>query len=112
MKKFSWIWLFLGISCFYLDAHFAQEEEKMIGIIFDCDGTLIDSEHAHFLSWQEALKKRGVILDVNEFFSLSGNSGEYIAEKLLNQYRLDSVEAILEDKREAYHKIHEQGISR
>ncbi len=33
-----------------------------IGIIFDCDGTLIDSEQAYFLSWQEALKARGATM--------------------------------------------------
>lgn len=83
----------------------------MIGIIFDCDGTLVDSEYAHFLSWQAALKKRGVALNMEGFFSLSGNSGAYIAEKFLKQFNLDSVEAILADKREVYHELHKKGIA-
>ena len=82
----------------------------MIGIIFDCDETLIDSEYAHYLSWQEALKKRGVSIETEDFFSLSGNSGEHIAKILLERFELDSVEAILADKRLAYHEIHKRGI--
>lgn len=32
------------------------------GIIFDCDGTLVDSEKWHYLAWQASLKKKGYIL--------------------------------------------------
>lgn len=39
----------------------------MIGIIFDCDGTLIESEHAYYLSWQEALKARGSFITLEEY---------------------------------------------
>ena len=31
-----------------------------LGIIFDCDGTLIDSEHFHLLSWKKRSLRVGM----------------------------------------------------
>lgn len=73
-----------------------------IGIIFDCDGTLIDSEEAYFLSWQEALKKRGNSMTLDEYTTYAGHSGAHISEKLHAKLNIDSAEAILEDTRTAF----------
>ncbi len=82
----------------------------MLGIIFDCDGTLIDSEELHFLSWNEALGKRGVALTREEYFSLSGQSGIYISQKLYKMHALDSAEGIFQDKKISYHALQKKGI--
>lgn len=74
-----------------------------IGIIFDCDGTLIDSEQAYFLSWQEALKVRGTSMSLEEYTTYAGYSGAHISEKLHAKLNVDSAAAILEDARRAFH---------
>ena len=73
-----------------------------IGIIFDCDGTLIDSEQAYFLSWQEALKVRGASMTLDEYMTYAGQSGAYISKKLHDKLNVDSADAILEDKTKAF----------
>ncbi len=85
----------------------------MIGFIFDCDGTLIDSEPAHFKSWQESLSKRGIYLTEEEYYFLSGRPGCYISEKFYKQspQEGDSPEAIYEDKKKSYHILHEKGLN-
>lgn len=87
-----------------------NEKLEKIGIIFDCDGTLIDSEYYHFLSWQEALLKRGCDLTEEEYFLLSGKSAIYISEKLFEKAKVDSAEMICEDKKEAYRRLQKNGI--
>ena len=74
-----------------------------IGIIFDCDGTLIDSEQAYFLSWQEALKARGASMTLEEYTTYAGHSGAHISQKLHEKLNVDSADAILEDARKAFH---------
>lgn len=74
-----------------------------IGIIFDCDGTLIDSEQAYFLSWQEALKARGADMTLEEYTTYAGHSGAHISQKLHEKLNVDSADAILEDTRKAFH---------
>ncbi len=83
----------------------------MIGIIFDCDGTLVDSEHTHFLSWQHALSKRGAHLSEEEYVSYVGKSSAAAAQSMHERVRVDSAEAIVEDKQKSFHELQRQGIS-
>jgi HAD superfamily hydrolase (TIGR01509 family) len=76
-----------------------------IGIIFDCDGTLIDSEQAYFLSWQEALKMRGASMTLDEYKTYAGHSEAHISKKLHDKLNVDSADAILADARKAF-QIH------
>lgn len=82
----------------------------MIGIIFDCDGTLIDSEHAYYLSWQTALQKRGSSITLEEYSTLAGNSGIHVAQKLHEKVNVDSAEAILQDTKKAFREIHTNAV--
>lgn len=74
-----------------------------LGIIFDCDGTLIDSEQAYFVSWLDALKTRGTSMTIEEYMTYAGHSGAHISKKLHAKTQVDSAEAILEDARKAFH---------
>jgi beta-phosphoglucomutase-like phosphatase (HAD superfamily) len=82
----------------------------MLGIIFDCDGTLIDSERAHLASWQASIKKRYGELSEEEYYSLAGQSGTAISEKLHQKVQRDSADAILQDKQKVFENYQEQGI--
>lgn len=72
-------------------------------IIFDCDGTLVDSEYSHYLSWRYALESRQSGMEHDEYFHYIGNSAELNA-KLLAAKIGDGIcpEGILADKRRHY----------
>ena len=42
------------------------------GIIFDMDGTLIDSMPAHLYAWKAACEEFGIPFDYDWFYSLGG----------------------------------------
>jgi len=84
------------------------------GIVFDFDGTLVDSMPAHFMAWQEAMKKHGVgdYFTEEVFYSYGGVPTVKIIELLKEKHGLDidPVTAAL-DKREAFLKyLHEVEI--
>ena len=59
--------------------------EYIKGLIFDCDGTLVDSMPLHMKAWEHAITQAGVVWDYNFFFSLKGMPGEDIV-KMYNQH--------------------------
>ena len=62
------------------------------GIIFDMDGTLIDSIPGHFSAWAHACELIGVPFDAAWLFSLSGSPSIHIAQAIIDKYRV-SVDA-------------------
>lgn len=82
----------------------------MLGIIFDCDGTLIDSEYFHLQSWNEAVSKRGYKLSENEYLSLSGQSSAYISQKLHERVPISSPESIAHDKHQSFYEMQMKGM--
>jgi HAD superfamily hydrolase (TIGR01509 family) len=82
----------------------------MKGIIFDCDGTLVDSEHAHMVSWRAAVLKRGGDLTQDDYLQLAGYPESLISAKLHALTQVDSPEAIAEDKQQEFFKLLQQGI--
>jgi len=73
-------------------------------ILFDCDGTLINTEHAHFLSWEYALKQLGSSLTIDEYATCVGrsedSSGDILSKKLVGFTKED----LLRIKREHFLK--------
>jgi beta-phosphoglucomutase family hydrolase len=45
---------------------------KSKAIIFDCDGTLVDSMPVHFLAWHETMTRYGLQFPEDRFYSLGG----------------------------------------
>jgi beta-phosphoglucomutase-like phosphatase (HAD superfamily) len=82
----------------------------MIGIIFDCDGTLVDSEHTYFASWQAALKPRGGTLTLEEYVTYIGLSGNKVSEILHEKVKADSPEDIYRDAKKAHLETHRSNI--
>jgi HAD superfamily hydrolase (TIGR01509 family) len=83
----------------------------MIGIIFDCDGTLINSEEAYFLSWQKALQLRNGSMPFEEYITYAGHPSAYIAQKLHEKVNVDSPEAIIKDAKKAFQEEHHHVIT-
>ena len=76
-------------------------------VIFDCDGTLVDSMPAHFEAWCEALAVCGAsgVLREDVFFAMGGRPSHDIVMEINALYGLKlDPEAIALAKREAYFK--------
>ena len=76
-------------------------------VIFDCDGTLVDSMPAHFEAWCEALSMHGAggIFKEDVFMAMGGRPTRDIVVEINDEYdlRLDP-EAVAFAKREAFLK--------
>lgn len=57
-------------------------------LVFDLDGTLIDSAKAHAISWYESFKIFGYHVEFNKILSLIGLPGYDIVKRLLGQNTL------------------------
>jgi HAD superfamily hydrolase (TIGR01509 family) len=58
--------------------------ENIKGLIFDCDGTLVDSMPLHMEAWEFAMNKFNAVFDYNFFFDLKGMPAQNIID-LYNQ---------------------------
>jgi HAD superfamily hydrolase (TIGR01509 family) len=76
-------------------------------VIFDCDGTLVDSMSAHFEAWCEALAIHGAggVFKEDVFFAMGGRPTLDIVVELNDEYdlKLDPISVALA-KREAFLK--------
>lgn len=76
-------------------------------VVFDCDGTLVDSMRAHFDAWCEALSLFGAggVFKEDVFFAMGGRPTRDIVVELNDEYdlRLDP-QAVAFAKREAFLK--------
>ena len=54
-------------------------------MLFDLDGTLVDSVYQHVLAWQEALERAGIALSVWRIHRKIGMSGGLFANALLRE---------------------------
>src|SRR5258708_34030533 len=59
--------------------------ESPIGVLFDLDGTLLDSVYQHVLAWHEALQEEGIELSVWRIHRRVGMSGGLFAKALLRE---------------------------
>ena len=63
------------------------------GLVFDLDGTLIDTMPSHYLSWQAALQPLGLVFSEERFYALGGVHAEAVI-RLLAEEQGKSVDAI------------------
>ncbi|MCG8649346.1 MAG: HAD family phosphatase, partial [Pirellulales bacterium] len=54
-------------------------------LIFDCDGTLVDSMRAHWMAWRGALATQGAELDEQSFYRHSGTPSSRVIPMLTAQ---------------------------
>jgi beta-phosphoglucomutase-like phosphatase (HAD superfamily) len=67
-------------------------------VLFDCDGTLVDSEHAHYVCWKKALLDLGNDLSQEEYFHYVGNSETTVAKLLAQKTGLNCSERSSKEK--------------
>jgi len=81
-------------------------------ILFDLDGTLIDSVYQHVLAWREALERAGIQLAVWRIHRRIGMSGGLLVNALLRETGREitssDAQQLLKWHAEAYSKLVEQ----
>ncbi len=77
----------------------AQIPERFKGLIFDCDGTLVDTMPLHFLAWQKAMAAVGITIAEEQFYAFSGMPTVTIIETLAREQHVEcDVEAAAHEK--------------
>lgn len=90
--------------------NFLHSKQPIKAIIFDCDGTLVDSEEAHLSAWRRTLQKRGHNLTLDQRLLYTGKSASVIAKLISESIGEGDPNEILAEKRAYYKELHEQGL--
>jgi beta-phosphoglucomutase-like phosphatase (HAD superfamily) len=79
-------------------------------VIFDCDGTLVDSEEAHYKAWRFALQKEGGDLTVQEYYDYVGKPAPLLARTLAEKVKSkETADTLLDAKRKHYQTMQAGG---
>jgi HAD superfamily hydrolase (TIGR01549 family) len=79
-------------------------------LVFDLDGTLVDSVYQHVIAWSGALQQAGIDLSVWTIHRRIGMSGGLIAHALLRESGRDIDEAALRKLQETHTDIYLKGL--
>jgi len=80
-------------------------------VIFDCDGTLVNSEHTYFLAFQKVFRKRGWELTLEEYNACIGNPCGVDHEFISQRIEGGNVEEILCEAIRYYRDLQVMGIA-
>ena len=99
-------------------------EDLRPGVLFDVDGTLMDSNYLHCLAWSRALRDAGEWAPMNAIHRLIGMGGDQLVEELLGhdcpaaraarpRHYQELVEEVrpFPGAREVLHRIHDLGLA-
>lgn len=70
-------------------------------IIFDCDGTLVDSMPAHYIAWVQTIAEYGLTFEEDRFYALGGWPTMKVAQLVIDENGLDVTAEELTDTKEA-----------
>src|SRR5215813_389001 len=82
-------------------------------VLWDMDGTLIDSEESHWISWRDTMAREGIVITREQFLSSFGQRNDSILPRWLGASATpERMERIGNAKEELYrHLIRTGGIS-
>lgn len=77
--------------------------DNVKAIVFDCDGTLLDTMPVHWSAWSKICKDTGLVFNKNDFYNLAGVPGKKIIKLLAMEQgiKLEPLE-VYERKRKYY----------
>jgi len=79
-------------------------------VLWDMDGTLVDSEEYHWLSWRDTMQSEGITITHDQFLKTFGQRNDSILPQWLNaDASPESVVRIGDSKEELYRKLVHQG---
>src|SRR5918999_2524145 len=76
-----------------------QRDASLKGVIFDIDGTLVDSNDLHIEAWREAFAHYGIALDRDEIHAQMGKGGDQLIPVFCTQEQVEKLGAELEKLR-------------
>jgi HAD superfamily hydrolase (TIGR01509 family) len=76
--------------------------QEFDGLIFDCDGTLIDSMPLHYVAWKEVLLRHGVNFPEDLFYALGGVPANKVAQIAAEKVGVVIDGDTVGDEKEAY----------
>lgn len=65
-----------------------MDKKNIKGILFDQDGVLFDSEYYQWQGFAEPLKKYGIELTKEMYFSYAGKNGKQIDKEMISDFKL------------------------
>lgn len=77
-------------------------KKRIKAIIFDCDGTLVDSEKSHLTAWQKVANNYKSGLSYDDYLDFVGGSDSRLAKILAKRIGHDSPEELLLMKRDYF----------
>lgn len=79
-------------------------------VLWDMDGTLVDSEEYHWLSWQEAMQAEGVAITHEQFLETFGQRNDAILPRWLGPGAgRERIERVGDAKERRYRELVKQG---
>jgi HAD superfamily hydrolase (TIGR01509 family) len=75
-------------------------------IIFDVDGTLVDSVKHHAAAWVKAFQEYGYQADIATMFQQIGKGGEFILSEFLSEAEIERDGEAISDYRKQYYQQH------
>src|ERR1700733_11728085 len=97
-------------------------DDLRAGVLFDVDGTLLDTNYLHTLAWSRALRDAGEWAPMNAIHRLIGMGGDQLVPELIGHDSPDAIAArpqrykeLMSDvrafpnARELLHQIHDLG---
>jgi beta-phosphoglucomutase len=79
-------------------------------VLWDMDGTLVDSEEYHWLSWRDTMQLEGISITHDQFLKTFGQRNDSILPQWLNSAATpESIIRIGDSKEELYRKLVHEG---
>ena len=80
-----------------------MNDSEIHGLIFDCDGTLVDTMPLHWQAWNSVCKRHNIVFPEERFYALGGVPSVKILHMLKDEQGLDmDPVAVSREKEEAY----------
>jgi beta-phosphoglucomutase-like phosphatase (HAD superfamily) len=66
--------------------------DDVAGLIFDCDGTLVDTMPTHYLAWSTIFQELGIHLEERAFYMFAGTPTVKIIEQVTRQHGMTGLD--------------------
>src|ERR1043166_5874209 len=80
-------------------------------ILFDLDGTLIDTAYRHVTAWASALRDAGILVPEWKIHRRTGMSGSSLVHQLVREHGLDSSKIDIQQLEKTHDTVFDKSIS-
>ena len=97
------------LICFYLTLLNSRRMPSPRAVLWDLDGTLIDSEQYHWLAWRDTMAAEGVALTHEQFLETFGMRNDAIVPQWIPGISSEGSERIADAKERLYRRLVREG---